>query len=180
MPKNKKQHLLFNLSKVPQKVISIAQNLHLGGKKVQKLKGKKIQNFVLPQMPPKIMWGVSMTNIWIFGRPNYLTHTATNTAAYKCITVLQHILAFMEGRSSYLQYSQVYTLLSCMLSSLNKVNLLYSSNYTPLLVQITFHLQYTNHLNDELYIHVQTSCKQQWKVNVALDAFIHLEQWPNI
>ena len=43
------------------------------------------KKIVLPQMPPKVIWGSPMTKIYIFWGPNYLPHATTNTAAYKCI-----------------------------------------------------------------------------------------------
>ena len=38
-------------------------------------------------MPPKVIWGSPMTHICIFLGPNYLPHAATNTAAYRCISL---------------------------------------------------------------------------------------------
>ena len=48
---------------------------------------QNLQNVVLPQIPQEVIWGFKMTKICIFGGPNYLPRSTTNTAAYKCISL---------------------------------------------------------------------------------------------
>ena len=52
-------------------------------------------------MLQKVIWGLTMSKICIFWGLNYLPHAASNTAAYECISVLQHIISFREGSSSF-------------------------------------------------------------------------------
>ena len=85
MPKCAKNYFC---SKCPQKVSQIFDKSAKIWKTTfcSRYPQKSCEDFLLPQMPQKVIWGSPMTNIDIFLGPNYLSHAATNTAAYKSMS----------------------------------------------------------------------------------------------
>ena len=76
-----------------------AKNRKINAKNAKnwKINAKNLQSFVLPQTPQKVIWGSPMTKICICLGTKYLPHAATNTVAYKCISLVYNTF-FPSGR----------------------------------------------------------------------------------
>ena len=57
------------------------------------------------KMLSKVFWGSLVTEICIFSGPTYLPHGATNTAAYKCISLFYN--TFLPSGKAVLVFSEL-------------------------------------------------------------------------
>ena len=71
--------------------VPVTKSCILYGSKMPKTTPQKLQiklkKFALPKILKKVLWGSPMMNICIFWGSNCLPHAATNSAAYKCISL---------------------------------------------------------------------------------------------